>query len=65
MPHWVVLIIKHYMVLFPALNVSSAFPLNGITVGNNLMATYYGDKTHIAEKEKGKGRREGLPRRYM
>lgn len=31
-----------FVVVFPALDVLSAFPLNGITLGNNMSAAYYG-----------------------
>jgi len=31
-----------FVVIFPSLDVASAYPLNAITLGNNLMATYYG-----------------------
>jgi hypothetical protein len=32
-----------YVIIFPALDVSSAFPLNAITLGNNLYTTFYSD----------------------
>lgn len=32
MPAWLVSACQHYVVLFPALDVLSAFPLNGITL---------------------------------
>jgi hypothetical protein len=32
--------ISYYVVLFPALDVSSAFPLNAITLGNNMFVTF-------------------------
>ena len=35
-------IVTAFVVIFPSLDVASAFPLNAITLGNNLMATYYG-----------------------
>lgn len=31
-----------FVVIFPSLDVASAYPLNAVTLGNNLMATYYG-----------------------
>jgi len=40
---WVNLIVW-FVVLFPALDVASAFPLNGITLGNCLMGKYYGKR---------------------
>ncbi len=33
--------VKSYVVLFPALDVASAFPLNAITLGNNLHHALY------------------------
>ena len=35
-------VIGGFIVLFPALDVASAFPLNAITLGNSLMSAYYG-----------------------
>lgn len=32
MPAWLVSAVRHYVILFPALDVCSAFPLNGITL---------------------------------
>lgn len=32
MPAWLISACQHYVVLFPALDVLSAFPLNGITL---------------------------------
>lgn len=39
--------ISSFVVLLPALDVASAFPLNSITLGNNLMSSYYGSKIHV------------------
>jgi amino acid permease len=36
------MVVSRFVVLFPAFDVASAFPLNAITLGNNLMASYYG-----------------------
>ena len=36
----IAIIIQYYIVLFPALDVSSAFPLNAITLGNNLFISF-------------------------
>mmetsp|Transcript_34396 Transcript_34396/g.67675 ORF Transcript_34396/g.67675 Transcript_34396/m.67675 type:complete len:631 (-) Transcript_34396:360-2252(-) len=47
---WWARIISGYVVCFPALDVISAFPLNAITLGNNLLGAYYGEKIHKAEK---------------
>ena len=35
--------LSFFVVIFPALDVLSAFPLNGITLGNNMSAAFYGD----------------------
>ena len=39
--------ISSFVVLLPALDVASAFPLNAITLGNSLMSAYYGSKIHV------------------
>jgi len=41
--------ISFFIVLFPALDVASAFPLNAITLGNNLMSFYYREEVHNVE----------------
>mmetsp|Transcript_8511 Transcript_8511/g.8625 ORF Transcript_8511/g.8625 Transcript_8511/m.8625 type:complete len:482 (+) Transcript_8511:100-1545(+) len=41
--------ISFFIVLFPALDVASAFPLNAITLGNNLMSFYYREQMHFVE----------------
>jgi hypothetical protein len=41
-----------FVVLLPALDVASAFPLNAITLGNNLMSAYYGSRIHEAEENR-------------
>lgn len=41
--------ISLYVVCFPALDVVSAFPLNAITLGNNLLGALYGRRTHEFE----------------
>jgi hypothetical protein len=38
--------ISTFVVLLPALDVASAFPLNAITLGNSLMSAYYGSHIH-------------------
>ncbi|GMI07992.1 hypothetical protein TrLO_g97 [Triparma laevis f. longispina] len=48
---WVEAIV-YFVVLFPALDVASAFPLNGITLGNCLMGSYYGSKIQEVETER-------------
>jgi hypothetical protein len=39
--------ISSFIVLLPALDVASAFPLNSITLGNSLMSGYYGSRIHV------------------
>ena len=39
--------ISSFVVLLPALDVASAFPLNAITLGNSLMSSYYGSEIHV------------------
>ena len=36
---------RRYALIFPALDVASAYPLNAITLGNNLMAAWASDLT--------------------
>ncbi len=47
---WYAPVVAFFVVLFPALDVASAYPLNAFTLGNNLMSAYYGDDMHIHEK---------------
>lgn len=49
---WYCDLVSYFVVLFPALDVASAFPLNGITLGNNLMFAVYGDRMVQVEKDK-------------
>jgi amino acid permease len=46
---WWAKAISMYVLCFPALDVISAFPLNAITLGNNMMGSYYGRKIHEVE----------------
>ena len=46
--------IAFFVVLFPALDVASAFPLNGITLGNCLMGKYYGKNIREHSKSRRK-----------
>ena len=46
---WWAKAISIYVLCFPALDVVSAFPLNAITLGNNMMGSYYGSKIHEVE----------------
>jgi amino acid permease len=41
--------ISLYVLCFPALDVISAFPLNAITLGNNMLGAFYGSKIHEVE----------------
>jgi len=41
-----------FIVCFPALDVVSAFPLNAITLGNNLMGAAFGRRIHEVEKNR-------------
>ena len=49
---WWVNCIAFYVVCFPATDVVSAFPLNGITLGNSLMGSWYGSKIHLFEHDR-------------
>jgi hypothetical protein len=42
-------ILSFFVVLFPAIDVASAYPLNAYTLGNNMMSAYYGKDTHKHE----------------
>lgn len=44
--------ISLYVLCFPALDVVSAFPLNAITLGNNMMGSAYGKRIHEVEKNR-------------
>ncbi|CAB9521272.1 Transmembrane protein 104 [Seminavis robusta] len=46
---WWAKAISIYVLCFPALDVVSAFPLNAITLGNNMMGSYYGKRIHEVE----------------
>jgi amino acid permease len=41
-PSSVAVVIRSFILLFPAIDVASAFPLNALSLGNNLMSAYYG-----------------------
>mmetsp|Transcript_1267 Transcript_1267/g.2746 ORF Transcript_1267/g.2746 Transcript_1267/m.2746 type:complete len:618 (+) Transcript_1267:136-1989(+) len=49
---WWAKAISLYVLCFPALDVISAFPLNAITLGNNMMVSAYGKRIHEVEKNK-------------
>ena len=44
--------IAYYVVCFPATDVVSAFPLNGITLGNSLMGSWYGNRIGEVEGDR-------------
>jgi len=46
---WWVNVIALYVIIFPATDVVSAFPLNGITLGNNLMMQTLGGEDKASE----------------
>jgi hypothetical protein len=46
---WWTKIISHYIILFPAVDVVSAYPLNAITLGNNIFGAAYGKRIHEVE----------------
>lgn len=48
-----------YVLCFPAADVVSAFPLNAITLGNNMMGSYYGGRIHQVEVRPLPAAREG------
>jgi len=45
-------VIALFVILFPALDVASAYPLNAFTLGNNLMSSYFGDEIQAHEKSR-------------
>ena len=46
---WWAKAISLYVLCFPAIDVISAFPLNAITLGNNMMGSFYGKRIHEVE----------------
>lgn len=51
-PSIIIKFISSFIVLFPAIDVSSAFPLNAVTLGDSLMSFFYGSKIHEIENIK-------------
>jgi amino acid permease len=49
---WWTRAISVYIMLFPAVDVVSAFPLNAITLGNNLFGAAYGKRIHEVEQDR-------------
>jgi len=46
--------VSSFILCFPALDVVSAFPLNAITLGNNLMGAFHGNNVHEIEADRWK-----------
>jgi amino acid permease len=46
---WWAKAVSWYIICFPAVDVVSAFPLNAITVANNMFGAYYGKRIHEVE----------------
>jgi hypothetical protein len=42
--------LSFFIVLFPAIDVASAYPLNAYTLGNNIMSAYYGRDVYKHDK---------------
>ena len=51
LPYYATLITL-FIVIFPSIDVASAYPLNAITLGNNLMTSYYGTSTAAMQTAK-------------
>lgn len=51
---WYAPIVSAFVVLFPAVDVASAYPLNAFTLGNNIMSAFYGEDMHKHEKSRFK-----------
>jgi hypothetical protein len=49
---WWTKLVSVYVMLFPAVDVVSAYPLNAITLGNNLLGAAYGKRIHEVEKNR-------------
>ncbi len=51
---WYADVISFFIVLFPAIDVASAYPLNAYTLGNNLMSAYYGKEMYKHDRSRWK-----------
>jgi amino acid permease len=51
---WFSSMVRFFILLFPAVDVASAFPLNAFTLGNNLMTAYYGKDIHLYDANRSK-----------
>lgn len=49
---WWTKVISMYIMLFPAIDVMSAYPLNAITLGNNLFGAYFGNRIREVESNR-------------
>jgi len=49
---WWTQAVSMYIMLFPAIDVVSAYPLNAITLGNNLFGAVYGKRIHEVENNR-------------
>jgi len=49
---WWTKAVSMYIMLFPAIDVVSAYPLNAITLGNNLFGAAYGNRIHEVENNR-------------
>ncbi|VEU41171.1 unnamed protein product [Pseudo-nitzschia multistriata] len=49
---WWTRAVSMYIMLFPAIDVVSAYPLNAITLGNNLLGAVYGKRIHEVEGQR-------------
>lgn len=47
-------LLSFFVVLFPAFDVASAYPLNAYTLGNNIMSAWYGHDMRKEEKRRWK-----------
>ena len=47
---WYAPLVAFFVVLFPAIDVASAYPLNAYTLGNNMMSAYYGKEMRKHDK---------------
>ncbi|CAN0500234.1 unnamed protein product, partial [Discosporangium mesarthrocarpum] len=45
-------VVAYFVVLFPAIDVTSVYPLNVMVVANNIMAAVYSDRMDKAEKDR-------------
>ena len=46
-------VVATFIIMFPGLDVASAFPLNAVTLGNNLFSVVYGKRVHTLKASRG------------